>query len=100
MKIGHAVVPELRVKHLQVGCPLDLTLVGYIPAQRYCELVLHLHLLKSNLYHRNEWFIVCDKFVDAFIENAVKPTVKVTTQDARPPSVPATENTSITQQSV
>jgi hypothetical protein len=68
MKLGHSTHPESRLSGIQVDCPYQVTLLGYMRGCRRVEADMHRLLLREGLRHRGEWFKFDQQSSDAIIE--------------------------------
>lgn len=59
VKFGLALDPEARLKALQTGSALDLSLYGYVPCVSLLERNIHAKLRRHRI--RGEWFAACHK---------------------------------------
>jgi translation elongation factor EF-4 len=60
IKVGYTTrSPAARLKQLQTGCPSQLVLVGWYPAEKSEETELHRQLQKYRL--SGEWFSLCEE---------------------------------------
>jgi hypothetical protein len=69
VKIGLAFKPKLRLRELQQGCPLQLTLLTDMPGSRAVEMYLHAFYAEERT--RGEWFKQSERLM-AYIEKLAR----------------------------
>lgn len=65
IKIGAAVDPQVRLRHLQTGCPVELALLATMPGTKKTEAELHARFADARI--RGEWFEPTESLL-AYIE--------------------------------